>query len=48
MLKQKGYKMKKFKCVECGENEIDNEDDICEECFMKDDNGDNSGEEDEE
>lgn len=22
----------KFKCVECGENEVDNEDDVCDEC----------------
>ena len=25
--------MDKFKCVECGENEVDDEGDICDECF---------------
>ncbi len=23
----------KFKCVECGENYVDHEDDMCDECF---------------
>lgn len=23
----------KFKCIECGEAEVDDEDDICEECW---------------
>lgn len=23
----------KFKCVECGEVDVDDEDDMCEECF---------------
>lgn len=23
----------KFKCVECGQNEVDAEDDICDECL---------------
>ncbi len=22
-----------FKCVECGENEVDDEDDVCEDCW---------------
>lgn len=26
---------KKFKCVECGENEVDDEDDTCDECLME-------------
>lgn len=34
--------MDKFKCVECGENEVDDEDDICDECAL------DYGEEDEE
>ncbi len=25
--------MEKFKCIECGENEVDEEDDICEQCW---------------
>ena len=25
--------MNKFKCVECGENEVDDEDDVCEACW---------------
>lgn len=24
--------MEKFKCVECGENTVDEEDDICQQC----------------
>lgn len=24
--------MNKFYCIECGENEVDDEDDICDEC----------------
>lgn len=23
----------KFKCVECGQNEVDDEDDVCEDCW---------------
>ncbi len=36
--------MDKFKCVECGENEVVDEDDICDECAL----GYEDGEEDEE
>ena len=25
--------MEKFKCIECGENEVDDEDDVCEACW---------------
>lgn len=25
--------MDKFKCIECGENEVEDEDDVCEECW---------------
>ena len=28
-----------FKCVECGENDVDDEDDICDECFVNEDEG---------
>lgn len=29
--------MDKFKCVECGETEVDDEDDICDECALEED-----------
>lgn len=24
----------KFKCIECGENEVDDEDDMCDDCVL--------------
>lgn len=27
--------MENFKCIECGENDVDHEDDTCEECRQK-------------
>jgi len=35
----------KFKCVECGQAEVDDEDDVCEDCWELDDIGDNSEDE---
>lgn len=35
----------KFKCVECGENEVDDEDDICDECLMENEDFDEGDEE---
>lgn len=29
----------KFKCVECGENDVDDEDDVCEQCWQEGENG---------
>jgi NMD protein affecting ribosome stability and mRNA decay len=36
MLKQRENKMTEpFKCVECGQNEVEDEDDLCDECFFE-------------
>lgn len=37
--------MAKFTCVECGENEVDDEDDICDECTMENENFDEGDDE---
>lgn len=37
--------MAKFKCVECGENEVDDEDDTCDECLMENEDFDEGDEE---
>lgn len=37
--------MAKFKCVECGENEVDDEDDTCDECLMENENFDEGDDE---
>jgi len=29
--------MDKFKCVECGVNDVEHEDDVCDECFYAED-----------
>lgn len=35
----------KFKCVECGENEVDHEDDTCYDCWAEQEEDDDSEDE---
>lgn len=37
--------MDKFKCIECGQNDVDHEDDVCDDCWEAENE---EGEEDEE